>query len=259
MNSTTRLPVALTIAGSDSGGGAGIQMDLKVFSALGVFGTSAITALTAQNPQRISRIQVVSPALLSAQLRAVFEGFDVKAAKTGMLGTAATVKAVAAMARTRGGKLKLVVDPILRASSGIKLLDTGARRVLETELLPLATLVTPNLNEAVAFLGRELPMREAAATLAQQWGVAVLLKGGHAKDAVRVVDIFHDGRQAVELAEPRVRGVRIHGLGCATSAAITAFLAQGCPLLESVMLAKKFITRAIRGSARAGRYRVLRF
>lgn len=252
-------PVALTIAGSDSGGGAGIQADLKVFSALGVFGTSVITAVTAQNPNRVARIESVAPSMVAAQISAVFEALEVQAVKTGMLGTVAIIQEVVAALRQKPQTPKLVVDPILRATSGARLLEPQARKILEQKLLPLATLVTPNLDEAAVFLGRDLPMREMARELWQRWGIAVLLKGGHAKNSRRAVDVFFDGGDAVELDEPRVRGAKIHGLGCATSAAITAFLAQGHSLLESVVLAKKFIARAIRNTGRVGKFHVLPF
>ena len=252
-------PVVLTIAGSDSGGGAGIQADLKVFSALGVLGTSAITALTAQNPRRVMRIQAVAPAMVAAQIRAVLKIFDVKAIKIGMLATAPIAEAVARALDRNIQNRPLVIDPILRATSGARLLETRAKKILEQKLLPLAMVVTPNLNETKAFLGRDLPMRDAARELSQRWGTAVLLKGGHAKNTRRAIDVFYDGHDAVELDEPRVRGVKIHGLGCATSAAITAFLAQGHSLLESVVLAKGFISWAIRNAGRVGKFRVLRF
>ncbi len=251
--------VVLTIAGSDSGGGAGIQVDLKVFSALGVFGTSVITALTAQNPQRVARIETVTPAMVAAQIATVLEAFEVKAVKTGMLGTVEIVEEVTDALHRKRQTLKLVVDPILRATSGARLLEPRAKKILEQKLLPLAMVVTPNLDEAAAFLGCDLPMREAAQELSQRWGTAVLLKGGHTKDARRVIDVFYDGSDAVELVEPRVRGVNIHGLGCATSAAIAAFLAQGHSLLESVVLAKKFISQAIRNAVRVGKFQTLRF
>ncbi len=265
MDGDPELPVVLTIAGSDSGGGAGIQADLKVFAALGVFGTSAVTAVTAQNPRRASKIFSVPSDLVGAQIRAVFDAFDVRAIKCGMLGTAANVRAVRDALRARRQSPsarfqvpRLVVDPILRATSGATLLEPKARAVLERELLPLATLVTPNLGEARAFLGRAMPMRDAAEALAQRWGCAVYLKGGHGIDPRRATDVFCDGRTAVELTETRVPGRKIHGLGCATSAAIAAFSAQGHSLLDSMVMAKAFMTQAIRLARRAGNHWVLR-
>lgn len=248
MRADATVPVALTIAGSDSGGGAGIQADLKVFATLGVFGASAITAITAQNPRHITRLHPLPPPLVAAQIRAVRDAFGLRAVKCGVLATENIVRAVAAALRPQ--PMALVVDPILRAGSGAALLEPRGRRALELELLPLATLATPNLFEARAFLGRSQPPPDTARALARRWGCAVLLKGGHARDATCATDVLCVGQDVTELSAPRVHRRRIHGLGCALSAAITAFLARGHSLLESALLAKEFLTRAIQTAKR---------
>jgi hydroxymethylpyrimidine/phosphomethylpyrimidine kinase len=224
------LPLALTIAGSDSGGGAGIQADLKTFAALGVHGTSAITCLTAQNPAGVTGIQAATPAIVRAQLEAVVAELPPAAVKTGMLFSTAIVRVVADFIRA-GKRPPLVVDPVMVATSGAVLLKPAAIRALTEELLPLATLLTPNLHEAELLLGRKLvsveDLRSAAAELHARFGCTVLAKGGHLPGLREAVDIFRDDREELLLAAPFVRGVGTHGTGCTYSAAVTAGLARG--------------------------------
>ena len=257
--STTQQAVVLTVAGSDSGGGAGIQADLKTFRALEVFGTCAITCITAQNPHRVSAIQSVTPAMVTAQIERVFEAFPVRAVKTGMLDNAGTIGAVAAAIR-RHRLRRVVVDPVMIASSGARLLRRDAVAAL-TELLPQALLVTPNLTEAEGLLGQRVEsldeMREAARALAAQYGAAFLVKGGHRRGDRRVVDVLCDGRDLYEFSAARLTGIKTHGTGCVLSAAITANLALGAGLVESVARAKQFVTRAIRGAVGIGRFHAL--
>lgn len=234
--------VALTIAGSDSGGGAGIQADLKAFCALGVFGTTAITAITCQNPRRISAIQPVAPRIVAGQIDRVLEAFPVRASKTGMLYNAAIIRVVAAR------RLKnLVVDPVMVATSGARLLRPEAMTVLQDRLLPLATVITPNRVEAELLSQRRIrsvaDAHAVAETLAVRYGTAVVVKGGHLSGP-RSIDVLFDGRRAHEFSAPR-RRVKTHGTGCLFSAAITGYLALGVALPEAVKRAKGFITRMI--------------
>jgi hydroxymethylpyrimidine/phosphomethylpyrimidine kinase len=254
------IPIALTIAGSDSGGGAGIQADLKTFAALGVHGTSAITCVTAQNPRGLRAVGACRPELVRAQLAAVFAELPPAAVKTGMLFSRANIGAVADFFRGRG-RPPLVVDPVMVATSGAALLQRAARNALRRQLLPLAALVTPNLPEAEALTGLQITdveaMRRAARQLRRQLGCAVLLKGGHLPDSREAVDIFYDGRAELLLTAPFIRGVDTHGTGCAYSAAIVAYLALGCALPQAVARAKQYITQAIAHAARAGKHDVL--
>jgi hydroxymethylpyrimidine/phosphomethylpyrimidine kinase len=254
------LPCALTIAGSDSGGGAGIQADLKTFTALGVHGTSAITCITAQNPRGVTGIQPIRADMVRKQIEAVFAELHPAAVKTGMLFSAEIIRVVAEGCGERK-RLPLVVDPVMVATSGAVLLKPSAIRVLKEQLLPLATLITPNLDEAALLLGRELTSRadlhEAARELQAQFGCAVLVKGGHLRSLPEAVDVLFDGRRSHEFVSVRVRGVSTHGTGCTYSAAITALLARGEPLMQAVALAKPFITRAISRSQRVARHSVL--
>lgn len=253
--------VALTVAGSDSGGGAGIQADLKTFHALGVFGASAITCITAQNPRRVSAVQAVDPRMVGEQIERVLEAFPVAATKTGMLYDAAIIETVAAVFRKR--KIKsLVVDPIMVSSSGARLLKKDAIAVFRKKLLPLARVVTPNLSEAEVLSRKTIrtldQMRTAARELVEEFGVPVLVKGGHLKRARRAVDVLFDGREFHELTTPMVPNIKTHGTGCTFSAAITANLALGHDLRESVRRAKLFVTHAIRHAVRIGNYHALR-
>jgi hydroxymethylpyrimidine/phosphomethylpyrimidine kinase len=254
MQRRRQLPVALTIAGSDSGGGAGIQADLKTFAALGVHGTTAITCITAQNPRAVLGIQACRPLMVSRQLEAVFESFRPAAAKTGMLYSTAIIRAVAEFLRPR--RVPLVVDPVMVSTSGAQLLQPAAIRFLKKDLLPLATLVTPNLPEAELLLGRGIrsgeDMRAAARELHRRFACAALVKGGHLRGLKVAVDIFYDGRQELLLSAPFIRGVRTHGTGCTYAAAVTAFLARGFPPARAVLQAKQYITHAIARSRCAG-------
>jgi hydroxymethylpyrimidine/phosphomethylpyrimidine kinase len=253
--------VALTVAGSDSGGGAGIQADLKTFRAHGVFGTSAITCITAQNPARVSAVQPISPRLVTEQMDRVFEAFPVGAAKTGMLYDAAIIEAVAhGFARRKFAKL--VVDPVMVASSGALLLKKNAVTALTTRLFPLAAVVTPNLAEAEVLTRRTIrtldDLRMAARALAERYGVPFLVKGGHLPGANRAVDVLFDGKRFYEYRAAIVPKIKTHGTGCTFSAAIAANLALGHGLTESIARAKRFVTMAIRDALKVGRHRALR-
>jgi hydroxymethylpyrimidine kinase/phosphomethylpyrimidine kinase len=252
--------IALTIAGSDSGGGAGIQADLHTFAALGVHGTSAITCLTAQNPRGVTGIQASSPEILRQQIDAVFIEFKPAAVKTGMLYSAPLIHVVVEAFRRRNAP-PLVVDPVMIATSGARLLKPVAIAVIKKELLPLATLVTPNLDEAEILVGRTLTevedLRWAAREIQDRFGCAALVKGGHLRGLTEAVDVFYDGRNELLLTAPFVKGVSTHGTGCTYSAAITAGLAHGMKLPEAVQLGKNFITNAIVNSRRVGKHFVL--
>jgi hydroxymethylpyrimidine/phosphomethylpyrimidine kinase len=248
-------PVALTIAGSDSGGGAGIQADLKVFHRFGVYGTSAVTLVTAQNTLGVQRVELLAPDLVVAQIDAVASDFAVAAAKTGALGSAAIVAAVAeAVARHR--LAKLVVDPVMISKHGHALLDPAAVDALRVALLPRAALVTPNLPEAAALVGGELTtecdVENAARALHAQGAAAVLVKGGHG-EGEEVADLLFDGRDCTWLRAPRLHTQHTHGTGCTYSAAITARLALGDDLATAVRTAHAFVARAIATAPGLGR------
>ena len=258
MSKKSILPVALTIAGSDSGGGAGIQADLKTFAALGVHGTSAITCVTAQNPKRVLGIEPCAPAMVRKQMEAVFAELPPGAVKTGMLHSAAIVRVVAEFFR-QSRNIALVVDPVMVATSGRRLLEPAGVKVLCEKLLPLAALVTPNLDEVAVLTGR-LPgnveeMRLAAREIQRRFGCAALVKGGHLPGMKEAVDIFYDGESELLLSGPLVRGVRTHGTGCTYSAAIVAYLALGSDLATAVRKAKRHISKAIAKNKRAGKHR----
>ena len=248
------IPKALTIAGSDSGGGAGIQADLKTFSAYRVFGMSVITAVTAQNSLGVQAVECLPPSLVARQLSSVLEDFGADAAKCGMLGTAAIVEAVAAGLRARP-VARLVVDPVMAATSGDALLEPDAVSKVTKSLLPLALVVTPNLSEAEALAGMPVSsradMEEAARRIHKLGPRHVLVKGGHLKgDAV---DLLYNGREFTVFQAARIESDNTHGTGCTFSAAITAGLAQGRPLAEAVRDAKAYVTRAIREGFALGR------
>jgi hydroxymethylpyrimidine kinase/phosphomethylpyrimidine kinase len=248
-------PIALTIAGSDSGGGAGIQADLKTFAALGVHGASAVTCLTAQNPKGVLGLQPCRPEMVRRQMDAVFAELPPAAVKTGMLLTAGIVRVVAEFFRP-GDSPPLVVDPVITATSGARLLRVSAIRALRGELLPLAALVTPNLAEAEVLTGLKLrdvsDMRAAARALRADYGCAVLIKGGHLRGGREACDVFWDGRTELLLTAPFVRGVSTHGTGCAFSAAAAGYAALGCALPKAVQKAKDYVTQAIAQSTRIG-------
>lgn len=241
-----KLPVALTIAGSDSGGGAGIQADLKTFAALGVHGTSAITAITAQNTLTVTDILELPVAMIRAQIDAVVEDLGVQAAKTGMLSSAEIIEAVAD--EIEGHRIgNLVVDPVMVAKGGARLLREDAVHALRTRLIPLAAVLTPNLPEVEVLLGRSVATlaqrRQAARDLVALGARAVVVKGGHADgDAI---DVYSDGATLEELPAERLATANTHGSGCVFSAAIAAGLARGLDPLTAVREAKEFITGAI--------------
>jgi len=259
MRKRMQIPVALTIAGSDSGGGAGVPADLKAFTALGVHGTCAITCLTAQNPRRVTGVEACSPKMLRAQIEAVFEELPPRAAKTGMLFSTALIREVARA--WRGRRCPLVVDPVMVATSGARLLQPDAIRALTQQLFPLAVLITPNVPEAEALLEMVISapedLREAARRLHARFGCAALVKGGHLRGGRESIDILFDGQTEWLLSSPRVPGVKTHGTGCTFSAAIAAHLAHGEKLPRAVALAKRYVTNAIKNTCRAGGHEVL--
>lgn len=241
-------PIALTIAGSDSGGEAGIQADLKTFFELGVHGTTAVTGVTAQNPGKISRLEPVSPKMVRAQLEAIANHFAPRAAKTGMLHSARIVREVVQFLK-QNSIIPLVVDPVMISTSGRRLLEPGGLRVLQEKLLPLATLVTPNLAEAEILLGERIrsleELRAAARKIWKIFGCAALVKGGHLAERQAAVDFYHGPEGEWMLATPRLARARLHGTGCVYSAAITAGLARGKPRIKAVELGKNFIAGKI--------------
>ncbi len=245
---------ALTIAGSDSIGGAGIQADLKTFSRLQVYGMSVITALTAQNTTGVSSVMDVPPDFVLHQLDAVLTDIPPDALKTGMLLNAAVIEVVASKIREHG-LTKVVVDPVMFATSGAELLRQDAVRVLQRVLLPLALVITPNINEAQALTGKQIrttgDMEEAALQVHAMGARYVLLKGGHIEgDAT---DVLFDGNEFWHICAERIPARDCHGTGCVLSAAITAHLALGRSVREAVELGKQFVTEAIRNGLRIGR------
>jgi len=245
---TREIPAALTIAGSDSGGGAGIQADLKTFAALDVHGLSVITCVTAQNPECVRAIERCSPKIVRRQIEAVFEKRPPAAVKTGMLFSSEIVRVVVHC--LKGTQCPhLIVDPVMMASTGARLLASAAVKTVKSQLLPLATLVTPNLDEAAALAGRKIrsieEMRSVAREIASQFGCAALIKGGHLRAGQEAVDIFFDGMTELLLRAPFVRGIRTHGTGCTYASAIAAYLSLGRLLPRAVELAKSYVTGAI--------------
>ena len=249
-----RIPRAMTIAGSDSGGGAGIQADLKTFSAFRVFGMSVLTAITAQNSVGVQGVENLPPEFVAKQLESVLSDFGTDAAKCGMLSTAGIIQAVAAKLREHRVE-KLVVDPVMIAKSGDPLLERDAQEALIAEVLPLALVVTPNLHEAGALggmpVGTREEMEEAARKIHKLGPRHVLVKGGHLKG--EAVDVLFNGREFTTFSAPRIDSPNTHGTGCTFSAAIAAGLAKGRPLEDAVRDAKAYVTRAIREGFRAGR------
>ena len=248
------MKVAMTIAGSDSGGGAGIQADLKTFAAHGLHGVCAVTAVTAQSTVEVRDWVALEPRMVVAQIDTVADDMSIAAVKTGMLANATIITAVAEAIRRRGFA-HLVVDPVMVAKGGQRLLDKDAERAYAQRLFPEATLVTPNLPEAEALLGRPVrtrsDMHEAARAIRALGARAVVVKGGHLDgDAI---DVFFDGEHMEELRAPRIDTPHTHGTGCTFSAAITARLALGASLLDAVREAKAYLTEAIRRSYSIGR------
>src|SRR6266513_1088587 len=262
--STRSPPVALSIAGSDSSAGAGIQADLKTFSALGVYGLTAITCIVAEVPGKVSRIEAVSAGLVREQIAVLSRNFTIAAAKTGLLCSTEIVETVAsALAHVSADLAKrfpLVIDPVIVATGGDPLLEPAAIEAYEKELLPLASLITPNLDEAERLLGTKIKdrrsMHRAGKELEGKLGTAILLKGGHLPGDCAVDLLFADGK-IVELSSPFVRGVATHGTGCVYSAAITAGLASGLSIEKAINQAKKFVTKSIvrhlRWTSRSGK------
>lgn len=240
-------PQVLTIAGSDSGGGAGIQADLKTFQELGVFGTSVVTAVTAQNTRGVHGVEAVSPELVTRQLDAIGTDFSIEACKTGMLFDATCIEVVAAGVRRHVLK-RLVVDPVMVAKGGASLLQDTAIDALKTSLLPLAAVVTPNVPEAEVLTGmtiRSLEDRLEAAKRILSYGVeAVILKGGHLEGDV-AQDVVMTSAEAYLLSAPRIQTMHTHGTGCTFSAALTSELAKGEVLIDATVTAKRFIQSAI--------------
>ena len=253
-----RVPVALTIAGSDSGGGAGIQADIKTFHSLGVHGACAITSITSQNTMGVNSRFDLPVAVIVSQLEAVLDDFDVSGAKTGMLASAAIIKAVAEVVSERGVG-RLVVDPVAVSTSGHSLLDGGGIETIAELLFPLAAVITPNLTEASLLLDRKIEdvedMKEAAVLLMDMGPAGVLLKGGHLPRSREAVDVFFDGKEKVVLASPRVATENTHGTGCMLSAAIAAHMARGESPLRAARKAKEAVTIALRYSLDIGRGR----
>jgi hydroxymethylpyrimidine/phosphomethylpyrimidine kinase len=244
---------ALTIAGSDSGAGAGIQADLKTFAAHGVYGTSVITAITAQNTMGVSRIVELHPDIIAAQIDAVLQDIGADAAKTGMLSNSAIIETVAEKIR-QYRVANLVVDPVMVAKSGDLLLRADAIEALKSRLIPLALVVTPNLPEAEQLTGvhgaRMKDLQEAARLIVGMGAKSVVIKGGHRKGPA--ADLFFDGKKFHTFNAPRIPTSNTHGTGCTFSAAIAANLAKGKKLEQSVARAKTYITRAIRKSFSIG-------
>jgi hydroxymethylpyrimidine/phosphomethylpyrimidine kinase len=248
------IPVVLTIAGSDSGGGAGIQADLKTFDAFRVFGTTAVTAVTVQNTTGVQGVHLIPVGTIRAQIHAVVEDLHPLACKTGMLGSDAIVSAVAHAIR-ESAIGSYVLDPVMVATSGDRLLDAGAEQAIVRELLPLATIITPNLDEAAILAGMEVrtvaQMETAARSLAERGARAVLVKGGHL-EGDRVIDVFYDGAAMHSFDRARIDTRHTHGTGCTLSAAITAELALGRDLLTAVGSALDYVHRAIENAPNLG-------
>lgn len=247
---------ALTIAGSDSGGGAGIQADLKTFAALGVYGMSALTAITAQNTVGVQGVFELPADFVGLQIDSVVTDIGVDAVKTGMLANAEIIAVVAAKVREHDLP-NLVVDPVMVAKSGDALLREDARETLVRELIPLAKVLTPNLHEARALSGIEIEsleeMREAARAIHELGAQNVVVKGGHLPGSGESVDILYDGRDFIEFTAPRIETRNTHGTGCTFASAIAAELAKGKSVPEAVRAAKEFITMALRHSLPLGR------
>ena len=255
---TNILPAALTIAGSDSGGGAGIQADLRAFRDAGIHGCSAITALTAQNPQTVTAVQTADADIVRSQILTVTEGFTIKAVKTGMLANADIIRAVASCIPVL--RVPWIVDPVMISTSGHALLDPPAVEDLRTLILPNATLITPNLPETQALLGdATMPLgndacRDAAIRLHQRYGCAVLVKGGHDPNDPAADWLCDTNGTATRLTAPAVpHPLTTHGTGCTLSAAIAARIALGYPLLNAVTAAKHYLCRLLAAARPAGR------
>lgn len=250
--SAATVPVVLTIAGSDSSAGAGIQADLKTFSALGVYGLTAVTCSVAEIPGKVSQIEPASPKIVREQIKVLAKSFPIASIKTGLLCSAETITTVAQaiqdINKMSAPIIPLVIDPVFVATSGDSLLDPAAIETYEKELFPLASLITPNLDEAARLLRMKIKdrrsMRAAGRELENKFATAILLKGGHLTGK-HAIDLLFAGGNVVEFSAPFVRGVATHGTGCTYSAAITAGLAKGLALEQAITQAKKFVTESI--------------
>lgn len=244
------LKKCLTIAGSDCSGGAGIQADLKTFSALGTYGMSCICALTAQNTKEVSMVENISQVMITAQLRAIYDDIVPDAVKTGMLSTAETVDTVSTFLETLH-PFNLVVDPVMVATSGARLLDEDAVHLYRTKLIPLASVVTPNVPEAEVLAGMKIQtiedMKQAALKIMEIGPKAVLIKGGHAVQTA--TDVLYNGYEFIVYEEKKIETKNTHGTGCTLSSAIAALLAQNYSLEEAVQQAKSYLTGAIKAAA----------
>ncbi|PYL07034.1 MAG: bifunctional hydroxymethylpyrimidine kinase/phosphomethylpyrimidine kinase [Verrucomicrobia bacterium] len=244
--------VALSIAGSDSSAGAGIQADLKTFSALGVYGLTAVTCIVAEIPGKVSRIEPVSPRIVREQIEVLAKNFKIGAIKTGLLCSAniisAVAKAIRAIDRRHSPRIPLVIDPVIVATSGDALLESAAIEAYQKALFPIASLITPNIDEAERLLGTEIKdrraMHRAGRELESKFATAILLKGGHLAGD-HALDLLFAGGKVAEFSAPFVHGVATHGTGCTYSAAIAAGLASGLSLEEAIRRAKKFVTESI--------------
>jgi hydroxymethylpyrimidine/phosphomethylpyrimidine kinase len=262
-SSEPTMPVVITIAGSDSGGGAGIQADLKTFEAHGVFGTTAITSITAQNTVGVRAVHDLPLDIIRAQLDAVFDDFTLGAIKIGMLSSAATVELVADLLMERARGVPIVLDPVMVATSGDRLLRDDAVTAMLERLVPIATIVTPNSDEAAVLaampVGTFDDMRRAARTLIELGAHSVLLKGGHIAprddggDGPVLVDLFDDGIRMRELPTPYITTDRTHGTGCTLSSAIAARVALGAAMLDAVVAAQRYVHGAIAAAPPLGR------
>jgi hydroxymethylpyrimidine/phosphomethylpyrimidine kinase len=257
---TSKHPVALTIAGSDPGGGAGLQADLKTFAALGVYGYSVITEVIAQNSWKVAAVEAVSPEMVEAQIDVLSLESAPRALKTGALANVDVVKAVARAIE----RLKLpapVVDPVIVSSAGARLIGPKGERAIRKRLIPLAAIVTPNMFEAEGLADMQIDsdaaIRKAAKKIVTLGARAVVIKGGHREDDSFATDFFYDGRNFIELKAPRIAGGGAHGTGCAFSAAIAAYLARGSSLEDAVRGAKRYVTAALRQSFKLGKGRAL--
>ena len=264
MPENKRMPIAMAIGGSDSGAGAGIQADLKTFSALGVYGTCAVTAVTAQNTVGVEKIEEISPEMVAAQIKVLLYDIKPSVIKTGMLSSKSVIGAVVTtLLENDSGpgisqpneRIKLVVDPVMVAKSGDRLLRDDAVWSLCQELFPLADIVTPNIPEAEVLTGKsitsESEMEEAARQLVSDMGVkSALVKGGHLDGPA--TDILYDGRLVSKFSTPRIPTVNTHGTGCTFASAIAGYMAKGMDITDSVAAAKKFVTSAIEHSFAIG-------
>lgn len=242
-----KTPVALTVAGSDSGGGAGIQADLKTFSSLGVFGTTAVSCLTAQSPDRVTGVLPTAKGFVAGQVEAVCSAFPVASAKTGMLFSAQIIKETAGALR-KANILSLVVDPVARSTSGASLLRPAAQRALRNDLIPLALVVTPNIPEAEMLCDHPVAGRteqmDTAREISKMFGVSCLLKGGHMEGSTVLDVLCHKGRM-YRHESARIQAKETHGTGCTLSAALTAYLARGLSLPASFRKASAFVHKAL--------------